>query len=329
MKYIAITSGDINGIGSEITLQATSSRSYPSNTRFVIIGDRGVTDHYTKQLNLPTLPAWTPGTRWPGRRRTVLWTPHELPAKLQPGKITAQAARLAIEWIRHAVEGCMANTFDAVVTAPICKEGLLKAGIALPGHTEYLAELTGTKRFAMLLMGKSLRVVLATRHLALRDVPDALSKKGITEAVELTAEALPWLGCPQARIGVCALNPHAGDGGALGHEERTIITPALNKLKRSGLAVDGPVPADVIFYDTLRGRYDAVVAMYHDQGLGPLKMISFDDGINITLGLPIIRTSPDHGTAFDIAGKGLAKPTSMIAAIKLARSLADRSNPWK
>jgi 4-hydroxythreonine-4-phosphate dehydrogenase len=191
------------------------------------------------------------------------------------------------------------------------------------------AELTDTKRYGRMLMGKGLRVMLATRHLPLRAVADALTKENILEAIELTGEALKWFGLENGRIGVCGLNPHAGDGGALGDEEQMIIAPAIEAARAEGFNAIGPVPSDVVFFQTLEKKYDAVVAMYHDQGLGPLKMHAFDCGVNLTLGLPIIRTSPDHGTAFDIADKGVAKPDSMIAAIEAAIQLAGVSNPWK
>jgi 4-hydroxythreonine-4-phosphate dehydrogenase len=192
-----------------------------------------------------------------------------------------------------------------------------------------IADLTGAKRYGMMLMGKGLRVMLATRHLPLRDVAGALTKACVLEAIELTGEALAQLGLPGGRIGVCGLNPHAGDGGALGDEEQTIIAPAIEAARASGFNAAGPVPADVIFFQCLEKSYDAVVAMYHDQGLGPLKMYAFDCGVNWTVGLPIIRTSPDHGTAFNIAGKNQANPGSMIAAIETAIDLAGRMNPWK
>jgi len=241
------------------------------------------------------------------------------------GKTQSQAVVL---WIQAAVSGCMAGRFDALVTGPICKQSLRLAGLPFPGHTEFLAALTGTRSFAMMLMGGPLRVVLVTRHLPLAKAPGAVSRAAIQEATQLAAQALPWLGVKQHTIGVCALNPHAGDNGLLGREEITTIQPALRALRRRGLAVEGPVPGDVIFHQALQGRYGAVVAMYHDQGLGPLKMIAFEEGVNLTLGLPIVRTSPDHGTAFDIAGKGLAHEGSMVAAIRLAERLARRRNPW-
>jgi 4-hydroxythreonine-4-phosphate dehydrogenase len=180
----------------------------------------------------------------------------------------------------------------------------------------------------MMLFGGPLRVTLATRHVPLTHVSKKLTTAGILETIVMTGEALPWLGCRKQRIAVCGLNPHAGDGGKIGREEITVIAPAIRKAKKKGFDVTGPVPADTVFHQALKGKYDAVVAMYHDQGLGPLKMLAFDSGVNVTLGLPIVRTSPDHGTAFNIAGKGAANPESMIEAIKWAVQLARRKNPW-
>ncbi|MDD3275948.1 MAG: 4-hydroxythreonine-4-phosphate dehydrogenase PdxA [Kiritimatiellales bacterium] len=294
---IGITCGDVNGIGPEIARKAVSK--VWNDVEFVLIGPAG-----DGTWNIP------------------------FNGNITPGKITAEASRTAVAAIERAVRGCLDGELDAMVTAPICKEGLKRAGVNYPGHTEMIAELTGTKRYGMMLMGKGLRVTIATRHLPLREVADALTKENILEAIELTGEALDRFGFKNGRIGVCGLNPHAGDGGALGDEEATIIAPAIEAARAKGFNAIGPVPADVIFFQTLEKQYDAVVAMYHDQGLGPLKMHAFDCGVNLTLGLPIVRTSPDHGTAFDIAGKEVAKPDSMIAAIETAIQLAQRSNPW-
>jgi len=300
---IGITCGDVNGIGPEVVLKAVLSRPW-DGVKFVLIGPKNV---------------FGDSSSW------------DIPfnEKLTPGKITAEASKTAVGAIERAVRGCLDGELDAMVTAPICKEGLKLAGVHYPGHTEMIAELTGTKRYGMMLMGKGLRVMLATRHLPLRAVADALTKENILEAIELTGETLKWFGLENGRIGICGLNPHAGDGGALGDEESTIITPAIEAACAKGFNAIGPVPADVIFFQALNKQYDAVVAMYHDQGLGPLKMHAFDCGVNLTLGLPIIRTSPDHGTAFGIAGKNIAKPDSMIAAIETAIQLARQPNPWK
>ena len=250
------------------------------------------------------------------------------PPRPRPGRVRADAARAAYAYILAATAAALNRRLDAIVTAPISKEAFHLAGIREPGHTELLARLTGTRRYAMMLFGDQIRVVLATRHLPLRKVADALTADAVVEAIELLARALPWMGFPRARIGVCGLNPHAGDGGALGDEEQTVIAPALARCRKRGWNVSGPIPADAIFHQHLAGKYDAVVAMYHDQGLAPMKMLSFDSGVNLTLGLPIVRTSPDHGTAFDLAGKNKANPASMRAALDWAARLATRNNPW-
>ena len=318
MIRIGITLGDINGIGPEVALRAAVRRGWPADARFVLIGARSALDTQAKALRPPA-----------GGRKVSQGgpTPDRQPA-LRPGRVRADASLAAEGWIRAAVGACLDGRLDAMVTAPICKEGFQKAGLRAPGHTELLAELTGARRFAMMLFGGPLRVVLATRHLPLSRVAANLTSDSILEAVRLTGEALPWLGCPRGRIGVCGLNPHAGDGGALGREEQEIIAPALWRARRAGFDVEGPVPADVIFFRAVRGEFDAVVAMYHDQGLGPLKMLAFESGVNVTLGLPIVRTSPDHGTAFDLAGRGRANPSSMVEAVRQAIALARRPNPW-
>jgi 4-hydroxythreonine-4-phosphate dehydrogenase len=216
---------------------------------------------------------------------------------------------------------------DALVTAPVNKEAILRAGHAFIGQTEFLSNLAGTERTAMMLLGEDgngrwLRVALATTHLPLRAVPDKLEQSKIEMVIELAARACNDLGLGRARIAVCGLNPHAGEGGLLGDEESRVIAPAVRAAQSRGLHVVGPLAADTLFYQAYRGDYDAVVAMYHDQGLVPLKMIGFESGVNWTLGLPFIRTSPDHGTAYDIAGRGVANPASLRAAIHLAKKLA-------
>ena len=220
---------------------------------------------------------------------------------------------------RQAVETgarrCLAGEFAGLVTGPIAKKDLAP----YPGQTELLAHIARTKKFAMMLVGGPLRVALVTIHVPLADVPKLITQKKIVETIELTREACRRFGIRRPRIGVAGLNPHAGEGGLLGSEERRIIAPAVRRAQATG-----PLPADTLFYKAYRGEFDAVVAMYHDQGLAPLKMIAFDTGVNVTLGLPFVRTSPDHGTARDIAGKGIARPDSMIAAINRAAKLARR-----
>ena len=249
-------------------------------------------------------------------------------ATWKPGRLRVDASRLAIAAIEEGVKQAVEGQLDGLVTAPVNKLGFKRAGLDVPGHTELLARLTGSSRYGMMLVGGGLRVMLATRHLPLKDVPSAISKVVVQEAVELAYEGLDWLGVSPKSIGVCGLNPHAGDAGAIGAEENTILNPVLRSLAKKGIPVSMALPADTLFYEASRGKYQAVVAMYHDQGLAPLKMIGFDEGINITMGLPIVRTSPDHGTAFGLAGDGVASAKSMREAIRLAVRLADRKNPW-
>jgi 4-hydroxythreonine-4-phosphate dehydrogenase len=324
-RVLALTLGDAGGIGPEVALRAALQSRWPSDLGLVLVGARSVADAAADLVGAPALPDFTPHAL---KSRVSLWDPEPGRLVLKPGRPTLAAARAATAWIEAAVEGCLCGLFDGMVTAPICKEGLNMAGIPYPGHTEMLAALTGTTRYAMMLAGGPLRVVLATRHLALSRVAKAVTREAIREAAELAAESLPWLGFPEGRLAICALNPHAGDGGLLGTEESTVILPEIRALQKRGFNVDGPIPADVVFYQARLGRYAAVVAMYHDQGLAPLKMLAFDSGINVTLGLPIVRTSPDHGTAFDVAWTGKANPGSMIEAVKLAARLAKQPNPW-
>lgn len=214
-----------------------------------------------------------------------------------------------------------------MVTAPVNKESIIRAGVSFVGQTEFLSQLAGTDRTAMMLLGcddrgRWLRVALATTHVPVRAVADSLNADNIRLAIELAAKACADLGLPRQRVAVCGLNPHAGEGGKMGREEIDLIAPVVEEAKQAGVDVHGPFAADTLFHQVFHGAYDAVVAMYHDQGLVPLKMIGFDSGVNWTLGLPFVRTSPDHGTAYDIAGKNLARPDSMIEAIRLALRLA-------
>jgi 4-hydroxythreonine-4-phosphate dehydrogenase len=220
---------------------------------------------------------------------------------------------------------------DALVTAPLSKESVLRAGHKFIGQTEFLTQLAGAKATAMMLLGHDdrdrwLRVVLATTHLPLKRVAEQLRAESIEAVISLAARAGRDLDLPRCRIAVCGLNPHAGEGGKMGDEEITIIKPVVEAAQKRGLDVTGPLSADTLFHYAYRGDYDVVVAMYHDQGLAPLKMVAFESGVNWTLGLPFIRTSPDHGTAYDIAGQGKADPSSMCAALRLARQLAARTS---
>jgi 4-hydroxythreonine-4-phosphate dehydrogenase len=315
MPRIGITLGDINGIGTEVALKAARALSRErKGIRVILVGSTSAIASQARKLKLPLPEIWDPAP--------------ELGPRWKPGAIDASASRAADTWIRAAVDACLTGTLDAMVTGPISKSGFHAAGIDVPGHTELIAGLTGTRRFAMMLFGGPLKVSLVTRHVPYRNVPRILTKTIIEDAIRITAEALPWMGCKQSNIAVCGLNPHAGEGGDLGTEEIDTIAPAVRAMKRRYPGVQGPLPADTVFHKAVRGDYQAVIAMYHDQGLAPLKMLAFDTGVNVTLGLPIVRTSPDHGTAFDIAGRGVANPSSMIEAVRWAARLAGQRNPW-
>ena len=241
--------------------------------------------------------------------------------KLKPGRVDSMCGKATFEYIKKGVEIVQSGKAKGMVTAPLCKKSMEDAGFSYPGHTELLAELTGTKDFAMMLVGGNLRVVLVTRHLPLKEVASSLNKQKILLAIRLGVEAMKAFGIDSPRVGVCALNPHAGEWGVLGKEEIETIIPAIEEARKEGIAINGPLPSDKGFYDTAGGRYDLAIAMYHDQGQVPVKLLSYTKSVNVTLGLPFVRTSPCHGTGFDISGQNKANPQSFIEAIKLAAKL--------
>jgi 4-hydroxythreonine-4-phosphate dehydrogenase len=325
--WIGISLGDVTGIGPEVTLKALVAEAPKDGTRYLLIGDATYTRTLNEQLGLKL--ELHPFKERGGAGRIFLsdTVGEALPADLVEGSPTA--ARAAVAWVREGAERCLRHELDALVTAPVNKHSIVQAGVAFVGQTEFLSQLAGTERTAMMLLGQDdrgrwLRVALATTHLPIKHVSAHLSREKIEQVIELTAQACADLGLPRSRVAVCGLNPHAGEGGELGDEEQTTIGPAVRAARRRNLDVVGPLSADALFYYAYRGDYDAVVAMYHDQGLAPLKMIGFETGVNWTLGLPFIRTSPDHGTAYDIAGQGKADPSSMLSAIRLAKQLARR-----
>jgi 4-hydroxythreonine-4-phosphate dehydrogenase len=323
--WIGVSLGDITGIGPEVTLKALALEAQADNTRYLLIGDAEHTRRLNEQLGLKLpLHAFT-GKDEPGNIFLCQPLSDALPTILLEG--SPAAARAAVAWVREGAERCLRGQLDALVTAPVNKEAIVRSGQAFIGQTEMLSQLAGTDRTAMMLLGHDdrgrwLRVALATTHLPLKLVSDHLTQPKIEMVIELAAQACKDLGLPRARVAVCGLNPHAGEGGEMGTEEQTTIAPAVDATRRRQIDVLGPSSADALFYYAFKGHCDAVVAMYHDQGLVPLKMIAFDTGVNWTLGLPFIRTSPDHGTAYDIAGQGKANPSSMVAAIRLAKQLA-------
>jgi 4-hydroxythreonine-4-phosphate dehydrogenase len=321
---IGIALGDVTGIGPEVVVKALAGSGVECGPAYVILGHRAAVARECERLRLPLTFA-----RYAGRPPAGGLFIHEiddaLPDRLPVGD--ARAARAAVEWLRLGTELCLRGELDALVTAPVNKAAIVQAGVPFVGQTEFLSELAGTDRTAMMLLGeddrgRGLRVVLATTHVALRNVADCLTQTSVERAIELASLACGQLGLPTARVAVCGLNPHAGESGVLGDEEKRIIAPAVLAGRSRGLDVVGPLPADTLFHQALRGDFDVVVAMYHDQGLVPLKMIAFETGVNWTLGLPFVRTSPDHGTAYDLAHRGMANPSSMQAALRLAERLA-------
>jgi 4-hydroxythreonine-4-phosphate dehydrogenase len=239
-----------------------------------------------------------------------------------PGELTAVAGRAAYDVIVRAVADAQHGVIQAIATAPVNKEAFRLAGLEWSGHTDLLAHLTGSRHVAMMFYSEALRVVLATVHIPLAQVPRALTQASLEATIALTADELPRFGIAAPRIAVAGLNPHAGEHGLFGDEEQTAIRPAIDACRARGIDVSGPYPGDTVFVRARRGEFDVVIACYHDQGLIPVKLVAFGQAVNVTLGLPIIRTSVDHGTAFDIAGKGVADPESMITAVLLAARLA-------
>lgn len=321
---IGITLGDVTGIGPEVTLKALARWPEP-NYRCLIIGDPArlqlERDRLRLNVDLRPFKSWDE----PGQFFVTPAIP--LPDNLPSG--APQAAEASLRWLDEGVDRCLSGELDGMVTAPVNKESILRLGEKFVGQTEWISARAKASRTAMMLLGSDdrdrwLRVALATTHLPIRRVADALDPKTIQITIELAAESCHLLGLPRARVGVCGLNPHAGEGGKLGTEELTIIAPAVQAARNAGVDAHGPVAADTLFHQVFRGDFDAVVAMYHDQGLAPMKMVAFENGVNWTLGLPFPRTSPDHGTAYDIACKGIADASSMISAIKLACRIAQR-----
>jgi 4-hydroxythreonine-4-phosphate dehydrogenase len=316
LRKIAITIGDPAGIGPEIVLKSLLSDEVVRTCRPLIIGSRSVLEAASEKMGIPFDPAYD-----------VLDSGEIKSGVFATAQATAEGGRECVAYIRKAVELAMLRVVDAIVTAPISKEALKIAGFAWPGHTEMLAELTDTQEYAMVLCGGPLKVILTTIHTALRNVPDMITKEKVLRTIVLADKACSLMGIRESKIAVAGLNPHGGEAGIFGEEEIRHIAPAVREAQDAGIAVSGPYPPDALFRKAYQGDFDIIVCMYHDQGLIPLKMIAFDKGVNMTVGLPIIRTSPDHGTAYDIAWKGLADPSSMVEAIKLAAQLGGNPSP--
>jgi len=323
--WIGISLGDVTGVGPEVALKAAAAEAGRDDTKYLFIGDEKILQqlNWKFQLNLSLKKFSSYGDS--GKFFIANPQTGPLPENLLAG--SPLAANLAIAALRDGGQRCLRGELAALVTAPVNKEAIIRAGHKFVGQTEFLSELANANRTAMMLLGHDeherwLRVALVTIHTSIKSVPSKITPERITLAIELAAQACRDLGLARAKIAVCGLNPHAGEGGEFGDEEIKIIAPTVLALQKKGFDVVGPLSGDTIFHYALKGDFDAVVAMYHDQGLAPLKAVAFDTGVNWTLGLPFIRTSPDHGTAYDIAGKGIANPSSMIAAIRLAKQLA-------
>jgi 4-hydroxythreonine-4-phosphate dehydrogenase len=361
---IGISLGDVTGIGPEVALKALAEGRETHWTRYLLIGDldyiqetnrkiganlaleelkgelpdfadesqpaKGMSDSKVARLGSAAQGGTTflaLGKKPEKDGRIFVCNPWREPLSKNLPSGAPEAAQAAVAWLRDGAERCLRGELDALVTAPVNKEAIVRSGQQFVGQTEFLSELAGAKRAAMMLLGQDergrwLRVALVTTHFPLKVVPEQITKEKVEMTIELATQACRDLGLKRTRVAVCGLNPHAGEGGKMGTEEQTTIEPAVKSARGKGFDVVGPMSADSLFYYAYRGDYDAVVAMYHDQGLVPLKMIGFETGVNWTLGLPFVRTSPDHGTAYDIAGKGRADARSMMAAIDLARRLS-------
>lgn len=313
---VAICCGEPAGVGPEIAAKAWAALRY--DVPMLWIGD---------PRHLPGDTQWTEVTQCADAvdAEAVPVLRHDFPADATPGQATPENAQGVIDVIARGVELVKSGAASALCTAPIHKKVLMDgAGFAYPGHTEYLAALTQAPRPVMMLASETLRVVPTTIHIALEDVHKTLTPDLLRETIKITAQSLrDQFHIPEPRIAVAGLNPHAGEGGSMGTQEVEWITALVAEMTAAGINVTGPWPADTMFHAAARRGYDAAVCMYHDQALIPIKTLDFDRGVNVTLGLPIIRTSPDHGTAFDIAGRDIANPTSMIEAIKLAYQMAN------
>ncbi len=334
---LAITLGDPAGVGPEVILK---SLAHPRlrRTPALVVGDVATLRETARRLRLaytivPVSESDVLVRTLPDARAGAARTVHVLAASRlgdaarRPGRPSLAGGRASYRYIETAARLAMAGAVSGIVTAPINKAWVTRAGFPISGHTELLQRLTGARDVRMMLAGRRLRVVLVTMHLALAAVPKALRRRDVARTIVVAAAHLRrYHRLSQPRIAVAALNPHAGEGGLFGREEGRVIAPAVEEARRAGVLASGPHPADSLFFQAVAGDYDAVIAMYHDQGLIPLKLLHFHDGVNVTLGLPIIRTSPDHGTAYDIAGTGKADPGSMLAAIALAAAMS-RSRP--
>jgi 4-hydroxythreonine-4-phosphate dehydrogenase len=335
---LGITMGDPAGVGPEIIARAAAEPEVARASRMVTVGAAGPMREALRLIDSPLAlhaVARVAECRWDAGTLECLDLDNVDMATLPRGEVSAAAGRAAHAYILRAVSLAQAGEIDGIVTAPINKEALAAAGVPHTGHTELLAALSNTRDYAMLLLGRDLRVIHVTTHVSLRSVPDLVTQPRVLRTIRLAQKTMEGLGQPRARIAVCGLNPHAGEDGLFGDEEKTVIIPAIEAARGDGLDVAGPLPADTLFSRARGGEFDIVVAMYHDQGHIPVKTLGFTydessrswtglSGVNVTVGLPFLRVSVDHGTAFDRAWKGVANAESMIEAIDVAVRMLER-----
>lgn len=314
---LAVTAGEPAGIGPDLCLMM-AQHSFPA--QLVVIADPELLDQRARELHLDIqLILFDPEDRTPAPSGTLLVSPVPLATPVQTGQVDPVNAQYVLNTLEFATRGCLEGLFDGIVTAPVHKEVINNAGVPFSGHTEFLAEQTSTEKVVMMLATEGLRVALATTHLPLKDVSKAITRDSLKQVLDiLHREMQVKFGIARPHILVCGLNPHAGEGGHLGMEEIETIAPVLEQCRSAGMNLTGPLPADTLFNPSLLDNADAVLAMYHDQGLPVLKFKGFGKAVNITLGLPVVRTSVDHGTALDLAGTGKARPDSLLTAIEYA-----------
>ncbi len=322
---LGITMGDVSGIGPEVIVKALSHPEVYAFCRPLVVGDMDILAanlvHSRCRIDVRRVDGPELGQYRPGQ--IDVWAPVEVDhAQVETGRICPEAGRAAVEWVVRAADLATEGRIHAIVTAPLNKEAMNRAGFRYAGHTELLAERLGVSDVRLMLASERLNVAHVTGHVALAKVPERLTEAGVLGTIRLLHGALTDMERPHPRIAVCGLNPHAGEAGILGREDMELIHPAIQTANAEGMRVAGPLPADTVFLKAYNGVFDGVVAMYHDQGHAPVKLVAFHDAVNVTLGLPIVRVSVDHGTAFDIAGKGVADEANMLSTLRLGARLA-------
>ncbi|QAS53519.1 4-hydroxythreonine-4-phosphate dehydrogenase PdxA [Halobacillus litoralis] len=326
---IGITMGDAAGVGPEIIIKSLENKELKEQSIPVVIGDLKILQRVAELLNSSiTFKKVTQNDEFPEMddpNMVYCVDLDLLPADLKYGQVSSEAGHGSFEFLRTAIELANEKKINAICTAPLNKEALHKGGHLYPGHTEILAELTNTSNFSMMLSSPKLKVIHVTTHIGLKDAIDRIEPERVYDVIKMAHETLHKSGIDTPKIAVCGINPHAGENRLFGYgEEEEKVIPGVERAQKEGIEVQGPLPADTLFFRAVRGDFDIVVAMYHDQGHGPIKVLGLDAGVNITVGLPIIRTSVDHGTAFDIAGQGIADEKSMLEAMRQAIELAPK-----